>query len=148
MQELIDKHDAYMMLKAKAESYAKAASYHHYDHEEAYTNAARIIDSMPTIKAAWINCESEMPTPREHVLVFCPKSYYRYRVAEWTGGCWFTETGEKIDYVHSWHKLPESTPEMAAEVIDRDECLDTPDWVRNLARKTDAYLFYMSEGYE
>lgn len=51
MRELIDKHDAYMMLKAKAESYAKSASYHHYDHEEAYTNAARIINSMPTIEA-------------------------------------------------------------------------------------------------
>lgn len=69
-KKYIDKHEAYLLLKHKAETYMLPAT------KEAYEKAAILIDSMKTYEVQpvkrndWISITDELPEPNTEVLVY------------------------------------------------------------------------------
>lgn len=68
VKEYIDKREAYLLLKHKAETYMLPAT------KEAYEKAARLIDSIKTCDVQpvndWISIKDKLPEPRTWVLAY------------------------------------------------------------------------------
>lgn len=67
-KEYIDKHEAYLLLKHKAETYMLPAT------KEAYEKAAILIDSIKTYEVQpvdrWISVKDRLPEPETWVMVY------------------------------------------------------------------------------
>ena len=112
-KEFIDKHEAYLLLKQKAETYMLPAT------KEAYEKAARLIDSLPTIEAepvnGWISVKDRLPPYGERVLVINEAYGAEHRYTKYNIGVTvrsphldFTFWGHKVTH---WQPLPKPPKE-------------------------------------
>lgn len=111
-KEYIDKHEAYLLLKHKAETYMLPAT------KEAYEIAAILIDSIKTHEVQpidrWISVKDRLPE-NDCLYIVC-KTVKGHRIsfeARWKGNKWLSVVNNnQLDYVTHWQPLPEPPKEV------------------------------------
>lgn len=110
-KEYIDKHEAYLLLKHKAETYMLPAT------KEAYEKAAILIDSLPAIEVkpdnGWISVKDRLPE-NDGLYIVCKaiKPHQIVFEAHWKENKWLSVVkNNQLDCITHWQSLPKPPKE-------------------------------------